>query len=140
MENLLEQIRSLIFQEYQTYGLHLGSIERPTSSYCWTTLTRNSSVALGFSVSQSFPLSDMAPRGGGRSRYSGKGIADPVTSPLISSSTPDQAPSLPELSIPVTPNSVAVNVSVPSLSVGIETPRNNIVSKLRQIQLMVPAS
>ncbi|KAH0641935.1 hypothetical protein KY290_033549 [Solanum tuberosum] len=28
-----------------------------------TTLTRNSSVALGFSVSLSFPLSDMAPRG-----------------------------------------------------------------------------
>ncbi|KAL3356181.1 hypothetical protein AABB24_017052 [Solanum stoloniferum] len=93
-----------------------------------TTLTRNSSVALGFSVSLSFPLSDMAPRGGGRIRYSGERTSDPVTSPQISSFTPDQAPSLPEVPTPVMPDSVVVNISVPSSSVGIETPRNDIVS------------
>ncbi|KAH0674535.1 hypothetical protein KY290_026642 [Solanum tuberosum] len=71
---------------------------------------------------------DMAPRGGGRSRYSGERTSDPVTSPLMSSFTPDQAPSLPEVPTPVMPNSVVVNISVPSSSVGIQTPRNDIVS------------
>ncbi|KAH0674524.1 hypothetical protein KY290_024925 [Solanum tuberosum] len=73
-------------------------------------------------------IADMAPRGGGRSRYSGKRTVDPVTSPLMSSVAPDQAPSLPELPTPVTPDSVAVYISVSSTSVGIETPRNDIVS------------
>ncbi|XP_015168001.1 uncharacterized protein [Solanum tuberosum] len=70
----------------------------------------------------------MAPRGGGRCRYSGKRTADPVASPLMSSFARDQAPSLPELPTPVTPDSVAVNISGPSSSVGIEIPRNDIVS------------
>ncbi|XP_015170737.1 uncharacterized protein [Solanum tuberosum] len=46
----------------------------------------------------------------------------------MSSFTPDQAPSLPEVPTPVIPNSVVVNITVPSSSVGIETPRNDIVS------------
>ncbi|XP_049388298.1 uncharacterized protein LOC125852609 [Solanum stenotomum] len=70
----------------------------------------------------------MAPRGGGRSRYSGERTSDPMTSPLMSSFTPDQAPSLPEVPIAVMPDSVVVNISIPSSSVGIETPRNDIVS------------
>ncbi|XP_049348201.1 uncharacterized protein LOC125812771 [Solanum verrucosum] len=70
----------------------------------------------------------MAPRGGGRCRYSGKRTADPVATPLMSSFARDQAPSLPELPTPVTPDSVAVNISGPSPSVGIEIPRNDIVS------------
>ncbi|XP_015164037.1 uncharacterized protein [Solanum tuberosum] len=116
-----------------------------------TTLTRNSSVALGFSVSLSFPLSGnlLTPfikifhelrsrkwtrnlmkilphgsqdiygtKGGGRSRYFGERSSDPVTSPLMSSFTPDQAPSLPEVPTPVMPDSVVVNISAPSSSVG----------------------
>ncbi|XP_049407851.1 uncharacterized protein LOC125871302 [Solanum stenotomum] len=70
----------------------------------------------------------MAPRGGGRCRYSGKRTADPVASPLMSSFARDQAPSLPELPTQVTRDSVAVNISGPSSSVGIEIPRNDIVS------------
>ncbi|KAH0773414.1 hypothetical protein KY290_010551 [Solanum tuberosum] len=46
----------------------------------------------------------------------------------MSRSTADQAPSLPEPPTPVMPDSVAVNISVPSSSVGIGTPRNDIVS------------
>ncbi|XP_049378575.1 uncharacterized protein LOC125843367 [Solanum stenotomum] len=67
-------------------------------------------------------------KGGGRSRYSGERTSDPVTSPLMSSFTPDRAPSLPEVLTPIMPDSVVVNISVPSSSVGIETPRNDIVS------------
>ncbi|KAH0719122.1 hypothetical protein KY290_013432 [Solanum tuberosum] len=59
---------------------------------------------------------------------SAKPYTDPVTSPLMSRSTPDQAPLLPELPTPVMPDSVDVNILVPSSSVGIETPRNDIVS------------
>lgn len=57
--------------------------------------------------------------GGGCSRYSGKRTTDPVESPLMSSFAPDQAPPLPELPTPVTPDSVTVNISGPSSSVGI---------------------
>ncbi|XP_015158600.1 uncharacterized protein [Solanum tuberosum] len=46
----------------------------------------------------------------------------------MSSFTPNQAPSLHEVPTPVMPDSVVVNISVPSSSVGIETPRNDIVS------------
>lgn len=70
----------------------------------------------------------MAPRGGGPSRYSEKKKANPLTSPPKLSSTPTQAPLSPEVSIPEIPHSVAVNISVPSSSLGIETPRNEIVS------------
>ncbi|KAH0693155.1 hypothetical protein KY285_020252 [Solanum tuberosum] len=50
------------------------------------------------------------------------------SSDISSSFTPDQAPSLPEVPTPVMPDSVVVNISVPSSSVGIQTPRNDIVS------------
>ncbi|KAH0725449.1 hypothetical protein KY284_001314 [Solanum tuberosum] len=46
----------------------------------------------------------------------------------MSSLARDQAPPLPELPTPVTPDSVAANISGPSSSVGIEIPRNDIVS------------
>ncbi|KAH0650150.1 hypothetical protein KY284_030062 [Solanum tuberosum] len=59
---------------------------------------------------------------------SAKPYTDPVASPLMSSFARDQAPSLPELPTLVTPDSVAVNISGTSSSVGIEIRRNDIVS------------
>ncbi|XP_060179654.1 uncharacterized protein LOC132609608 [Lycium barbarum] len=76
-----------------------------------------------------FGLTDMAPRGGGPNKYSGKRNANPLTSPPMLTPAPNQTPLSPESSAPEMPHSVAtVNESIPSSSSGLDTPRDEIGS------------